>query len=65
MLEFFSPVAALIAPLLWFTSPTFRARTRLRWDQRGNRERIGDVLAWGTAWLFVALITGLIMTFGT
>ena len=65
MLDFFSPLAALIAPLLWFVSPTFRARTRRRWNLRGNRERVGDLLAWSAAWLFIALIVSLIVIFGT
>lgn len=65
MPDFFSPLAALIAPLLWLVSPTFRARTRQRWDLRGNRARISDLLAWVTAWLFAGLIVGLIITFGT
>jgi hypothetical protein len=58
------PLVALFAPILWLASPAFRERMRERWARRGRRARIGDVMAWCVAWLFVGLVAGLVIAFG-
>ncbi|HJU40494.1 MAG TPA: hypothetical protein VJ724_13025 [Tahibacter sp.] len=58
------PLAALLAPLLWFASPAFRARTRERWQRDGRRARIAEVMAWCLAWLFAGIVAGLVVAFG-
>lgn len=62
--ELAQPVAALVAPVLWVFSPAFRNRMRRRWAERGRRARIGDVMGWCLAWIFVGLVAALIAVFG-
>ena len=59
------PLAALLAPLLWFVSPAFRARTRRRWERGGRRARIAEVMAWCLAWLVAGIATAFVVAFGT
>jgi hypothetical protein len=58
VLDFLGP---LIEPILWLSSPLFRASTRRRWEHGGGRLRIGEVGLWMATWIVVAVVVPLVI----
>jgi hypothetical protein len=61
-------LGSLAAPVRWFCSSSFRARTRKRRDHGGRRLRIGEVGVRAMAWLLVFVVVLILLAqllFGT
>ena len=45
----------------WVFSPSFRARKREEWSQRGLGRRIGEIAFWVICWLFAIILATMLL----